>query len=298
MATSGVQTHRSPIISTAWPSGSGSTAVPHDRTISGVSAFSRYPPARPQVTSGEPEHRAVPLGVAVAPARLVCSGAAGGTSARGRSMGVRFPGEYEEYRAARDRLLQQEIDLRRAMEAVAAVRRRLPPGGPVPQDYLFRGRDAEGAPADVRLSELFAPGKDSLLIYSMMFPRDPEDDRPGPASGRTALLPLLEGPCPSCTAPLDQLDGAAEHVAQRMNFVAVGKAPLGHILGFAADRGWRLRITVSRRGRCRSATAAWWWRSKPRTQEDRRTIRRRLLASTLATLGRCLGPSSTSYVER
>jgi hypothetical protein len=38
-----------------------------------------------------------------------------------------FPGESDEYRAARDRLLEQEIELRRAMEAVAAARRELPP---------------------------------------------------------------------------------------------------------------------------------------------------------------------------
>src|SRR5207237_450351 len=42
---------------------------------------------------------------------------------------IRFPGESAEYRAARDRLLEQEIELRRATEAVAAARRELPPGG-------------------------------------------------------------------------------------------------------------------------------------------------------------------------
>jgi hypothetical protein len=64
-------------------------------------------------------------------------------------MGIRFPGESPEYRTARDRLLQQEIELRRAMEDVAAARRRMPPGGPVPQDYVFHGRGADGAPAPV-----------------------------------------------------------------------------------------------------------------------------------------------------
>ena len=34
-------------------------------------------------------------------------------------MTIAFPGESAEYRAARDRLLEQEIELRRAMEAVA-----------------------------------------------------------------------------------------------------------------------------------------------------------------------------------
>jgi len=132
-------------------------------------------------------------------------------------MDIAFPGESAEYRAARDRLLEQEIELRRAMEAVAAARRRLPPGGIVPQDYVFQARGPGGAPTGVRLSELFAPGKDSLVIYSMMFPRAPGDDRPGPAGGHTALLPLAQGPCPSCTAFLDQLDGAAEHAAQHIN---------------------------------------------------------------------------------
>src|SRR6195256_1589065 len=106
-------------------------------------------------------------------------------------MSLTYPGESAEYRAARDRLLEQEVELRRATEAVAAARRALPPGGAVSEDYVFRGKGADGAASDVRLSELFAPGKDSLVIYSFMFPRDPGDERPGPAAGRTALLPLV-----------------------------------------------------------------------------------------------------------
>ena len=47
-------------------------------------------------------------------------------------MSVAFPGESAEYRAARDLLLAQEIELRRATEAVAAGRRTLPPGGVAP----------------------------------------------------------------------------------------------------------------------------------------------------------------------
>jgi predicted dithiol-disulfide oxidoreductase (DUF899 family) len=160
-------------------------------------------------------------------------------------MDVAFPGESAGYRAARNRLLEQEIELRRAMEAVAAARRQLPPGGIVPQDYVFHGRGPGGVAA-VRLSELFAPGKDSLVIYSMMFPRAPGDDRPGPASGQTALLPLAQGPCPSCTAFLDQLDGAAEHAAQHLNLAVAAKAPIERILTFAAERGWRrLRLLSS-----------------------------------------------------
>src|SRR6266516_6552304 len=113
-------------------------------------------------------------------------------------MSISFPGELPEYRAALDRLLKQEVELRRATEAVAAARRELPPGGAVPEDYVFQEARADGTPTDVKLSQLFAPGKDSLFIYSFMFPRATDDD----------------GPCPVCTQFLDSFDGAAEHIAQ------------------------------------------------------------------------------------
>jgi predicted dithiol-disulfide oxidoreductase (DUF899 family) len=161
-------------------------------------------------------------------------------------VGVAYPGESPEYRTARELLLEREIELRRAIEAVAAARRDLPPGGVVPEDYVFRGAGTDGAPTEVRLSQLFAPGKDSLVIYSFMFPRDPGDERPGPASGRTALLKLAEGPCPSCVALLDQLEGAVEHAAPLVNLAIVAKAPLERVLTFAEERGWsRLRLLSS-----------------------------------------------------
>jgi predicted dithiol-disulfide oxidoreductase (DUF899 family) len=156
-------------------------------------------------------------------------------------MSVTFPGESAEYRAARDGLLAREVALRRSMEEVAEARRELPPGGLVPEDYVFQGPDG-----DIRLSELFAPGRDSLVIYSFMFPRDPGDDRPGPADGQTALLPLAQSPCPSCTALLDQLDGAAEHAAPLVNLVAIAKAPIAQLLAYAEERNWRrLRVLSS-----------------------------------------------------
>src|SRR5690349_5694639 len=161
-------------------------------------------------------------------------------------MVIAFPGESPQYRAARNRLLEREIELRRAMEAVAAARRQLPAGGVVPEDYVFQGAGTDGTPSDVRLSELFASGKDSLVIYSFMFPRDPGDERPGPASGQTARLALKDGPCPSCVAFLDQLDGAAEHAGQHLNLAVLAKAPLPHVLTFAEERGWRrLRLLSS-----------------------------------------------------
>jgi predicted dithiol-disulfide oxidoreductase (DUF899 family) len=50
---------------------------------------------------------------------------------------VRFPNESAAYRAARSELLEAELALRRQLEAVAALRRRLPLGGEVHEDYAF-----------------------------------------------------------------------------------------------------------------------------------------------------------------
>jgi predicted dithiol-disulfide oxidoreductase (DUF899 family) len=159
-----------------------------------------------------------------------------------------FPGESPEYRKARDELLEREIGLRREMEAVAAARRELPPGGVVPEDYVFQGAGPDGEPADIRMSELFAPGKDSLALYNFMFPRSSQDPRPGPETGRTAELPLAQGPCPSCTALLDQLDAVMFHSEPLLNFYAVAGAPLEHVLTFAHERGWRRMRVLSASG--------------------------------------------------
>jgi predicted dithiol-disulfide oxidoreductase (DUF899 family) len=156
---------------------------------------------------------------------------------------TRFPGESIEYRLARDELLKAEVELRRAIERVAAQRRALPPGGEVPEDYVFE----EAGGRSVRFSELFALGKNTLVIYSFMFPRYSGDLRPGPAAGETARLPLAETPCPSCTSILDSLDGAATHLGQLINLVVVAKSDPDRIAAFARERGWRhLRLLSSR----------------------------------------------------
>jgi predicted dithiol-disulfide oxidoreductase (DUF899 family) len=163
-------------------------------------------------------------------------------------LAIAFPNESVQYRTARNRLLEQEIALRRTMEAVAMARRELPPGGPVAEDYVFDGLATDGSPTKIRLSALFESGGSSLVIYNMMFPRDPGDQRPGPHTGATAKLPLAEGPCPSCVAFLDQLDGVADHAAQHLNLVVVAKTPLERLLTFAQERGWRRLRLVSSAG--------------------------------------------------
>jgi predicted dithiol-disulfide oxidoreductase (DUF899 family) len=140
---------------------------------------------------------------------------------------VRFPGESDKYRQARNELLNAEIDLRRQIEAVAAQRRKLPLGGLVPRDYTFEEWDArKSAARPVRLSELFEDGKDTLFLYSHMF-------IPGKKG-----LPLEEG-CPSCTSIIDAMDGAALHVSERINFAVVAKVPIERFRAHARSRGWR-----------------------------------------------------------
>src|SRR3546814_3613188 len=65
-----------------------------------------------------------------------------------------FPNESSAYREARDALLDAEIALRRQTEVVAEMRRTLPPGGEVPEDYVFERIGANFRPTKVRLSEL------------------------------------------------------------------------------------------------------------------------------------------------
>ena len=133
-----------------------------------------------------------------------------------------FPNEPKPYRAARKRLLRAEAALRRQVEKVAALRRKLPAGGKVPEDYLF-----DSAQGPVRLQQLFERG-DTLVAYSFMYG------------------PRMEKACPMCTSMLDSLDGGAPHIAQRTNLVVIARSPLERILEYARGRGWRnLRLLSS-----------------------------------------------------
>ena len=144
----------------------------------------------------------------------------------------RFPGESDSYRSARNQLLQAEIDLRRQVEEVAALRRQLPVGGEIPEDYVFEEGAADlndlQTARQVSLSHLFQPGKDTLAIYSFMFG------------------PKMKAACPMCSCMLDSLNGNAVHAAQRISLAVVAKSPLERIRSFARERGWsRLRLLSS-----------------------------------------------------
>jgi len=136
----------------------------------------------------------------------------------------RFPNETDEYRAARDALLSAEMELRAKAEEVAALRRALPAGGALKEDYLLTEGPgdlaADGPSVQTRFSELFAPGKNTLIVYSFMY---------GPGGY----------PCPACTSLIDGLDGLMPHIIDRLNFAVFAKAPVADLRAWARARGWR-----------------------------------------------------------
>lgn len=140
----------------------------------------------------------------------------------------RFPGESQEYRKARNELLVKEQELRDRIEEVAALRRKLPPGGVLLEDYEFEEIDyADGSTTTMLLSELFGD-KDHLIIYSYMYGPD------------------WKNPCPSCTSVIDGLSVSSRHVREQVELVVVGKASPKQLHAIAVERTWRdLRLLSS-----------------------------------------------------
>ncbi len=169
--------------------------------------------------------------------------------------------ESAEYLSKREEVRLAEIELMRARERVAELRRALPKGAEV-QDYEFLdcslyalpdgratapmtdalpdGRatapiDAlpDGratAPSDesikkVGLSELFTSTDRSLVIYHFMF-------------GKKQTVA-----CPMCTAWIDGYNGVAHHIAQTTDFAIVAAADPSALRSYARERGWdKLRL--------------------------------------------------------
>jgi predicted dithiol-disulfide oxidoreductase (DUF899 family) len=136
-----------------------------------------------------------------------------------------FPGESEDYREARNRLLEAERELCRQTERVAALRRALPSGGTVPTDYVF-DEDVRGE-RKVKLSELFGRHH-TLVLYNFMYPGHGDQ------------------PCPMCSSMLDALDGQVRDLEQRVALAVTAKMPIDRVMAYARERGWRhLRLLSS-----------------------------------------------------
>ena len=145
-----------------------------------------------------------------------------------------FASQSPEYRKIRDELLEAEIALKDQRERVAELRRTLPLGAPVETDYVFHEGPADlgdDSPASIRaprLSELFAEGKDSLIVIHLMFGEDKEQ------------------PCPMCNMWADGYDAVAPHVGAKTNLVLIARKEIGALREWARGRGWnRIRLLSS-----------------------------------------------------
>jgi predicted dithiol-disulfide oxidoreductase (DUF899 family) len=127
---------------------------------------------------------------------------------------ARFPAESAEYRAARNALLVEEIELRRHIERVASQRRALPPGGRLAQDFELV---SENGP--VPLSKLFND-KDTLMIYSMMYG------------------PRRKTPCPMCTSFLTSWNGTAVNLRERVAITVTARSPIDRLFEYKKERGF------------------------------------------------------------
>jgi len=116
------------------------------------------------------------------------------------------------------KLHKDEVGLRKEVEKVAVRRRALPPGEPVKDDYVLV--DSKGR-KNVRLSQLFGPKRNELLVYHYMWA--PDDAKP----------------CPMCTMWCDGYDAVEPYVRKRVNFVLVAKAPPEKLAKWARGRGWK-----------------------------------------------------------
>ena len=162
--------------------------------------------------------------------------------------------ESAEYLAKREEVRQAEIELMRARERVAELRRALPKGATV-KDYEFLDctpyalpHSRATAPTDalphsrataesaslaegdepvtkVHLSELFTAPDRALVIYHLM------------------LGKKQTNACPMCTAWIDGYNGVAPHLAQNVDFAIVAAADPATLRAHARNRGWdRLRL--------------------------------------------------------
>ena len=122
---------------------------------------------------------------------------------------------HDEWRRAREALLEKEKAMTRARDELSAARRRLPMVE-ITKDYRFEGPDG-----DCGLADLFE-GRRQLILGHFMFHPEWEDG------------------CPSCSAGADEVnDGLREHLAIRDTTLAyVSRAPLEKIERYKAKKGW------------------------------------------------------------
>jgi predicted dithiol-disulfide oxidoreductase (DUF899 family) len=123
-------------------------------------------------------------------------------------------GTQEEWDTERSKLLEEEKELTRRGDALAAKRRELP-WVPVEKDYRF---ETDGGTKT--LAELF-DGRSQLLVYHFMFG------------------PPYEAGCPVCSSIADTLDPQVDHLKARdATLLLASRAPLEKLLAYRERMGW------------------------------------------------------------
>lgn len=122
---------------------------------------------------------------------------------------------WEEWQVERERLLVKEKEQTRALDALAADRRRLPMVK-VEKEYVF-----EGSNGAVNLMDLF-DGRRQLIVYHFMF--DPD---------------WSEG-CDGCSMVVDNMGHPAHLQARDTSLVLISRAPVKKIEPFKKRMGWTI----------------------------------------------------------
>ena len=126
---------------------------------------------------------------------------------------VHHPGESTDYRAARQRLLAREYELRRLTESVATERRALPPGAALTRAYRFVGEEGEAT-----LADLFG-SHGALFVYSYMFG------------------PEREASCPMCAGFMNALALRVPAIRENMGVAFVARSPLARLVAAKRELG-------------------------------------------------------------
>jgi len=120
-----------------------------------------------------------------------------------------------DWQTVRDELLVEEKEATRALDALAAKRRRLPMVR-IDKEYVFEGPDGPAT-----LVDLFE-GRRQLIVYHFMF---------GPG---------WERPCEGCSSLTDNIGNLAHLHARDTSMVLVSRAPQSQIQALKARMGWSL----------------------------------------------------------
>jgi predicted dithiol-disulfide oxidoreductase (DUF899 family) len=121
----------------------------------------------------------------------------------------------DEWQAAHEQLLAKEKEATRALDALAAERRRQPMTR-ISGDYELNGPDGP-----ITLLDLFE-GRRQLIVYHFMF------------------APGEQNPCVGCSSFTDNV-GDLTHLRQRdTSFVLISRAPLEELEAYKARMGWTI----------------------------------------------------------